>query len=234
MHDWCMCNYRRKSGRLTENVDWNQWNDNNKRWENLVLRKRCLHFVSENFFLLGINLLHTAKIKNVRRSLWIDHKTTRQGQGQKSLRCGELENNKLYFSIILWWKRHFKIVFLKKYWWVITTRSRLVKSCPENLYFGKLSRYINRVCDVRRIVSCLCMPIFLARRFSLIVLIVLTRPRAIDGPRFLCNSAYLGDCVFFSESLERLTVCQRTNRGPRGGPLLWKTYRSLQHKVDIA
>jgi len=37
----------------------------------------------------------------------------------------------------------------------------------------------------------------LALRFSLIVLIVVTRPRVIDGPGFLCNSAYLGECCFF-------------------------------------
>ena len=46
---------------------------------------------------------------------------------------------------------------------------------------------------VRRIVACLCLPVALALRFSLIVLIAVTRPRLIDGPRFLCNSAYLGD-----------------------------------------
>jgi len=53
------------------------------------------------------------------------------------------------------------------------------------------------VCNVRRIVVYLCLPVALARRFSLIVLIVVTRPRVIDGPRFLCNSAYLGECCFF-------------------------------------
>jgi len=30
-----------------------------------------------------------------------------------------------------------------------------------------------------------------------IVLTVMTRPRVIDGPLFLCNSAYLGECCFF-------------------------------------
>ena len=53
------------------------------------------------------------------------------------------------------------------------------------------------ICNVRRIVACFFLPVALALRFSLIVLIAVTRPRVIDGPRFLCNSAYLGDCCFF-------------------------------------
>ena len=53
------------------------------------------------------------------------------------------------------------------------------------------------VCNVRRIVACLCLPVTLALRFSLIVLIAVTRPRVIDGPRFLRNSAYLEECCFF-------------------------------------
>jgi len=75
-------------------------------------------------------------------------------------------------------------------------------------------------CNVRRIVACLCLPVALALRFSLIVLIVVTRPRVIDGPRFLCNSAYLGECCFFPNDWN-VQVCQCTNWGRRAGPLVF-------------
>ena len=84
--------------------------------------------------------------------------------------------------------------------------------------------------NVRRIAACLCLPVALAWRFSLIVLIVVTRPRVIDGLHFLCNSAYLGVC-FFPRGWN-VEVCHYTNWGLRGG--LWKTYRSLHHQADIA
>jgi len=65
-------------------------------------------------------------------------------------------------------------------------------------------------CNVRRIVACLCLPVTLVLRFSVIVLIAVTRPRVIDGPRFLCNSAYLEECCFFLSDWN-VEVCQYTN-----------------------
>jgi len=61
-------------------------------------------------------------------------------------------------------------------------------------------------CNVRRIVACLCLPIVLTRRFPLIVLIVLTRPRVIVGPRLCGIPHFLGNCCFFwvADSLERM------------------------------
>jgi len=117
---------------------------------------------------------------------------------------------------------------------------RICKLCQQTSpkrWFGNIYMTSNcdvrNSCNVRRIVACLCLPVALALRFSLIVLIAVTRPRVIDGPRFLCNSAYLGECCFFRVIGTLKCVSIRIED--------WevvlefrKTYRSLQHKADIA
>ena len=73
------------------------------------------------------------------------------------------------------------------------------------------------VCNVRRIFACLCLPVALAWRLFLIVLITVTRPRVIDGMRFFGNSAYFGECCFLR--VIETYKCQYTVWGPGGGPI---------------
>ena len=91
------------------------------------------------------------------------------------------------------------------------TKSRCLQLavCYLPPYTDSLS--LKKRCNVRRIVACLCLPVTLALRFSLIVLIAVTRPRVIDGPRFLCNSAYLEECCFFRVigTLKRVSIRKR-------------------------
>jgi len=68
--------------------------------------------------------------------------------------------------------------------WINLTWQNFISMVLLHNVFDHVAKFNMSFCNVRRIVACLCLPVALAWRLFLIVLITVTRPRVIEGPRF--------------------------------------------------